>query len=271
MRAIALLLVMVLSACSNATDAPPSVPEPPRFARASPDPVAHGERLSKVLGCSGCHGDDLTGTDWGDAEYGTLWSANLNRSAAAHSHAELAAMITAGTRPDRALMEMPSYLFTRLEARDLGAVVAYLKTLKPTGPVHPEPTIGPKLAEEIRAGTYRDSAQQVADLGNQWPPDLGEKFAFGRYIVRATCAECHKMDLRGDDPATEEPPLSVDLRIVASYDPADFTTLMRTGKAAGDRELEMMSGVARRRYANLTDDEVAAIRAYLTELAARDP
>lgn len=271
MRAIALLLVMALSACSNAADAPPSAPEPPRFALVSSDPVAHGERLSKVLGCSGCHDDTLTGRDWSDPDYGSLWAANLTRSAARWSDAELTQMIVAGQRPDRALMEMPSHLFTGLHPDDLAALVAYLKSLEPAGPTYPEPTIGPMLAKEIAAGTYRNSAQQVADYAGKGPPDLGPQHALGRQILSATCAECHGGDLRGKPAPAPDAVARPDLRIVASYSPEDFTTLLRTGKAAGNREVGLMSTVARRRYANLTDDEVAAIRAYLTELAARDP
>ena len=62
-----------------------------------------------------------------------------------------------------------------------------------------------------------------------------------------------------------------DLRIVAAYDPQDFTALMRTGKAAGGREVGAMSEFARRRYASLTDSEIGAVRDYLVELARHDP
>ena len=133
-----------LGACSKTPDVPPAPSGPPRFELASSDPVKHGERLSKVLGCRGCHEADLTGQDWSD-EMGTLWTANLTQSAARYSHDELAAMITAGKRADRALIDMPSYLFSGLNPADVDAMVAYLKTLKPEGPVHPEPSMGPEL------------------------------------------------------------------------------------------------------------------------------
>jgi cytochrome c553 len=271
MRAITLLLVLALCACSNAADAPPSAAEPPRFVLAASDPVAHGERLSKVLGCSGCHNDNLTGNDWSEPQYGTLWSSNLTRSAARWSDDELTQMIVAGKRPDRALMEMPSYLFMGLHPDDVAALVAYLKSLEPVGPVHPEATIGPQLAKEIAAGEYRNSAQDVAEHAGKAPPDLGPQHALGRQILSATCAECHGVDLRGKPAPAPDAMPRPDLRIVASYSPGDFATLLRTGKAAGNREVGLMSTVARRRYANLTDAEVASVRAYLTELAARDP
>lgn len=260
-----------LAACSKTPDAPPAPSGPPRFELASSEQVKHGERLSKVLGCSGCHGDSLTGQDWSD-DIGTLWTANLTQSAQKYSHDELAAMITDGKRPDRSLMDMPSYLFSGLNPADVDALVAYLKTLKPEGAVHPDPSMGPELLAMQAKGEWMDSPARVADMKAKGPPDLGAKFAYGRFIVRATCVECHGIDLAGGKGPMEEdgnPPAN--LRIVGSYSPDDFTTLMHTGKAAGDREVGLMSKVARRRYANLTDGEVSAVRAYLTELAANDP
>ena len=264
-------VLMGLGACSKTPDAPPAPSGPLRFELASSDPVTHGERLSKVLGCSGCHGDDLTGQDWSD-EMGTLWTANLTQSAAKYSHEDLAAMITSGKRADRPLMDMPSYLFNGLNSADVDAMVAYLKAQKPEGPVHPEPSMGPELLAMQARGEWMDSAVRVAGMQGKGPPDLGADHDYGRFIARATCVECHGIDLTGGKEPMEadgNPP--PDLRNVGSYSPEDFAALMRTGKAAGAREVGLMSQVARRRYANFTEGEVGALRAYLTELARHDP
>ena len=274
MRQEWLMTMVALAACGDAASdpaAPDAQTPPPRFTQVSEDPAEHGERLSRVLGCTGCHNDDLTGNDWSEPQYGTLWSSNLTRSAAQWSDEELTQMIIAGKRPDRALMEMPSELFARLHPDDLAALVAYLKSLEPVGPVHPEATIGPQLAKEIAAGEYRNSAQQVADHAGEAPPDLGPDLALGRQIVGATCAECHGTDLRGKPAPDPDAKARPDLRIVAAYADSDFVTLMRKGKAAGNREVGLMSTVARRRYTSFTDAEVAAVKVYLSELAARDP
>jgi len=263
--------LIMLAACSKTPDAPPAPSGPPRFELASGNPVQHGERLAKVLGCTGCHDAGLTGKDWSDA-MGTLWTANLTQSAQKYSDDALAVMITQGRKPDRALVDMPSYLFSDLNAGDVDALVAYLKTLKPAGVIHPEPAMGPELKAMEAKGEWMDSAARVADMKAKGPPNLGTAQAYGRFIVRATCVECHGIDLTGGKGPMEadgNPPPN--LRIVGSYSPEDFTTLMRTGKAAGDREVGLMSKVAQRRYANFTDAEVAAVRGYLVELARRDP
>lgn len=264
-------LLLGLAGCSKATDPPPAPSGPPRFDLASTDPVKHGQRLANVLGCSGCHTDTFVGQDWSD-DLGTLWTANLTQSAAKYSQDELVAMIAQGRRPDRALLGMPSYLFTGLNPADIDALVAYLKTLKPEGTVHPEPEMSEQLKAMMAKGELRDSVGDVAANKDKGPPDLGKDHAYGRFLIRATCVECHGLDLTGgEEPMEGEGNPPANLRIVGSYSAEDFNHLMRTGKAAGDREVGLMSKVARRRYANFTDAEVAAVRGYLVELAKRDP
>ena len=164
-----------------------------------------------------------------------------------------------------------SEVFARLHPDDVAALVAYLKTLKPIGPVYPEATIGLLLQKEIDAGEYRNAAQLVAEEGGELSPDLGPAHAQARQIVSVTCAECHETDLRGEPAPAPDAAARPDLRMVASYSPEDFNTLMRTGMAAGNREAGLMSRAARRRYASFTDAEVEAVRGYLVELAKRDP
>ena len=254
-----------MAACSE------PAPQSPRFELASSDQVEHGKRLSHVLGCVGCHTPDLTGEDWTEPDMGVLWTANLTQSAAKYSHEELAAMITEGKRSDRALWDMPSFLFSELNDQDIADLVVYLKTLEPSGDAHPDPTIGPRLQAEIDSGEWVDSVQDVRDKRDQGPPDLGQEHAFGRHILRATCAECHGMDLGGSEAPMAGAPARPDLRMVASYSREEFAHFMQTGEAVGGRELELMSAVGRRRYSHFTDAEEDAIYNYLAELARRDP
>lgn len=270
MRAMLLLLGLCLAGCSAQADPPPPVLEATRFAFVSDDPVKQGERIAKVLGCTGCHGMDLAGKDWSD-ELGTLWTANLTRSAARHSDAELAAMIQTGQRADRSLIGMPSHLFTKLADEDLAAVIAYIRSRPLNGEEHPSPSFTAEYEKYRAQGKLPTSVEDVARHGEEMPPDLGREHELGRYIVRATCAECHGLQLRGAASELPGDKGRPDLRMVGSYDPADFVTLMRTGTAAGNREIGLMSEVARGRFANLTDAEVEAVRGYLAELAKRDP
>jgi mono/diheme cytochrome c family protein len=262
------LLAFALGACGDASDRA-GLPATVQFERAAAELVPHGERLSKVLGCSGCHGQDLRGEDWSEPGFGRLWTANLTRAVPRYSDAQLAAIIRRGARPDRPLWEMPSHLFAQLTEDDMAAVIAFLRSRPPSGIDHPAPAFGDEARREIVAGTFLSSPVLVKKHGAAWPPDAGPEHALGRYVVRATCAECHGMDLRGGQPhptATPRP----DLRMVAAYELRAFQRLLRIGKAAGDREVGLMSEVARGRYRHLTNREVAAVYAYLRKVGETD-
>lgn len=265
-----LVAALALSACGPHEPSPPEAAQV-NFARVSSDPIAHGERLSVVLGCSGCHGENLDGKDWSDPEFVIMWTSNLSRAMPTYSDAQLKKTITGGVRPDGSLLwDMPSHLFTKLAAEDMRALTQFLRSKPATGSLHARPQFKPAARKEMAAGLYKSSAAHVAEQGNQWPPDMGSEHALGRYIARATCAECHQMDLRGGVPYPGAPPRP-DLRVAGSYDSGAFQRLMRTGIAAGDREVGLMSGVARSRYSKFTDAEIAAVHGYLVAVARQNP
>ncbi len=230
----------------------------------------HGQRVADVLGCTGCHGANLTGEDWSQPGFGKLWTANLTKAVPRYTDEQLAHVIRSGTRPDRELWEMPSHLFTHLTADDMSALIAYLRSIPPKGSVHPEPVFEEGARREIAAGTFTSSAAQVKTKGSLWPADAGEPHSLGRYIARGTCAECHGMDLRGGQPNPQAKPRP-DLRMVAGYEREQFRRLLRTGRAVGDREVSLMSEVARGRYKHLTDAEIDAVHSYLQRVAEVDP
>lgn len=260
MRALTALIAATLVVVACSEPAPSPVVAAPRFERASADVVEHGRRLSSVLGCSGCHGADLTGKDWSDPGFGRLWTTNLPQAVPDYTDAQLAATIRGGTRPDGSVLwEMPSRIFTQLNDADMAAVIAFLRSRPPVGTVHPRPVFEAGGRAEIASGLLKSSAAEVAAAVAAQPPDLGADLALGRYLVRATCAECHGLDLRG---STSRP----DLRMVTAYDASQFETLMRTGKAIGDREVGLMSEVARSRFSHFTDRERQAVHLYLQKL-----
>lgn len=93
---------------------------------------------------------------------------------------------------------------------------------------------------------------------------LDDSTGLGEYLAVTICTECHGLDMRGGG---STPPLAM----AASYTEADFLRLMRTGVAIGGRELGLMASMARRRFTHMTDDELIAVHAYLTTLAAPPP
>ena len=257
------------SACAERRDEAPVAPAV-QFERASANVIEHGQRVADVLGCTGCHGADLTGEDWSEPGFGRLWTANLTRAVPRYTDEQLESVIRGGARPDRELWEMPSHLFTHLAAEDMSALIAFLRSTPAAGEVRREPLFEAGARRELEAGTFTSSAAQVKAKGHVWPPDAGQDHALGRYIVRATCAECHGLDLRGGQPHPQATPRP-DLRIAAAYEPEQFVRFMRTGLAAGDRQLSLMSEVARGRYRHFTDAELGAVHRYLRKVAEVAP
>lgn len=272
-RAIPGLAALALSACGGGDGNATTEAPPPQFEMAvgtGPEArLAHGERMARVLGCMGCHGADLTGERWIDMpEIAILYTSNLTRALPGYSDAQLEQTLREGTRPDGSdLWEMPSSLFTQLSAADMGALIAWLRTVPPTGEAHPRLVIGPVGRQMIEAGDVKPAAQHVREERDGGPPALDGSHDWARYMVRATCAECHGMNLEGGPSPEPGAAARPDLIVASAYSRDEFRQLLRTGAATGGRQLDLMAEVARGRYAHLTDREIDAIHAYLTARA----
>lgn len=233
-----------------------------------PDGAAarRGEHLATIYGCRGCHRADLTGGEWEtDPKFAIEYSSNLSRLVSRYSDAEIEAMLRTGKRPDGSVLwEMPSWMFARLSTADMRDLIAYLRTVPPAGVDHPRIVMGPGAHAEIKAGTFFDETVAIRRFSRALPIDAGPATARGRYIASVTCAECHGHALDGGKGTLSTP----DLRIVAAYDDAQFATLMNSGRAANGREMELMSVVARSRFAHFTAAERDAVRDYLRARAA---
>src|SRR3954471_4560916 len=266
----ALLLLAALAGLGGCREARRAeAPAPPQFERAVDGAtgrsalVAHGARLATVLGGNGCHGADLAGHVWSDdPREAILFTSNLTRALPGYSDAELERTIRFGARPDRSpLWEMPSQIFTHLSAPDMAALIAWLRTMPPAGQAHPRIVIGPQGRELIARGEIEPAPKMVRDNLRVWPARVDGRHDWARYMIRATCAECHGLTLTGhhDDPAHSPP----DLVVAGGYSRAEFRHLMRTGEPTGGRRLGLMAQVARSRFAHFTDREVDAIYDYL--------
>ncbi len=272
MRALALSVVLMCAGCERprGPDHPIEVAEEPvafegATAVSASAKTAHGERLTRVLGCRGCHGDQLEGKIWDNDPngYGVTWSSNLTRSVPTMSDAQLSDLLTNGVHPRRAnLWVMPSELFQHLSRPDLDAVVTYLRSLKPQGELSPDPVLGPVALLQAKTGEIKPAAALVEELVGAQPADLGSKHALGRYITKLTCAECHGPRLEGRKDDTP------DLIVTSGYTRAEFERLITEGVPTGGRKLKpLMQSVAENRYSRLTPNERDALYAYLKALA----
>jgi mono/diheme cytochrome c family protein len=227
--------------------------------------IEEGQRLAQLRGCSGgCHGKAASGAVMFGLFDGTrVVAPDLGDIAARYSTRDLERATRHGVKPDgtSVLRIMPSEMFASLSDRDLGLIVAYLRS-QPTGEqALPESSFGP--VARVMGFFFRRKigsllAAEVIDHQHPPPPDPADEAAYGRYLADTVCTECHGNDLRGS-PDGAIPGLAM----VLAYSREDFETLMRTGEALGGRELGLMAGVARSRFTHFTDTEITALHGYL--------
>jgi mono/diheme cytochrome c family protein len=237
--------------------AEPTLPRPA-------DAAARGARLAAVYGCTDCHGEDLRGRPFPHpAPFTAVASANLTLKAETYSDADFARVIREGVTPQGYSVEfMPSNAFVRMADDEAAAIIAYVRSLPAGGEDRPEWRPGWKGRWAMATGKFPPGQAFMADARAKAPADLGPETALGRHLASVACVECHGPDLKGD--RSGKPP---DLAVAGAYDPADFHRLLKTGVAAGGRQVGMMSAAARRRFSHFSDDEVEAIRLYLVARA----
>lgn len=225
---------------------------------------AHGERLSRVLGCRGCHGDGLVGQLWDNDPkgFGVMWASNLTRAVPTMTDQQFRDLMVKGRHPRRPdLWVMPSEMFQHLAQRDLDAIIAYLRTLPPVGEISPDPKLGPLAISQAKTGEVKAAALLVRDRRDQLPIDAGAATAQGRYMATVTCVECHGPRLDGQKSPEGSTP---DLNTAAAYSRAEFEQLITRGVATGGRKLHpLMQSVAKGRFAHLTPRERNELYAYL--------
>jgi mono/diheme cytochrome c family protein len=229
------------------------------------DAIAEGERQARLRGCFWCHGEQLQGQEYFvRADRGIRMIApNLTRKVLEYSDAELARAIRHGVKRDGTSVRpaMPSFAYYHLGDDDLGAIIAFIRSLPYQEGLHGEHHLWPIGRLRFAAGRLPPN---MADLIDHNEPrivieDAPEAIARGRYLANTLCVECH-------GPGQVRVRIAPDLEIAASYTKKEFVRLLRTGIPVGEREIDRhMVEVAKYRYADqLTDDEIDALYAYFT-------
>ena len=227
--------------------------------------LTEGQRLATVRGCyNGCHGERLDGGVFIDQPLlARLVAPNLTQVVAQYTDAELERVIRHGVRRNgRSTLGMPSSMFYHLRDQDLGAIIAFLRSAPVTEGPATEVSLGPLARLGLVLGKYHPQAELIDhDAPRLAVRDTSDHITFGKYLALTSCTECHGLDLQGN-PDGPTP----NLGIAATYSEEGFVRLMRTGKALGDRELRLMSDVARGRFSHLTAGEMKALHTYLNTL-----
>jgi mono/diheme cytochrome c family protein len=235
-------------------------------AATGPGAIARGKALADITGCTDCHRQDLRGGTFGEPDWlhGRYYASNLTRKAQRYSDADLSRIVREGVRPDgHGVVAMPSMGFVRLTDDEMADILAFVRSVPAGGIDQPEHVIGPLDQWDLWRERFKPTVAYVASERSKNPPQAGAAHESGRHVVEIVCVECHGGDLKGHGWDGDAP----DLRVVLSYDAPSFTRLLRTGVGADGKEHGLMSMIARDRLHKLTDDQIAAVFAYLTARA----
>ena len=224
-----------------------------------------GKRLSHMFGCAGCHQN--AGNMLFEAPHVIrLVAPNLTRIVPEYTDAEFLRLIRTGVRRDgTGVMVMPSATFANMSDDDAASLLAYYRSVKPLPDAEPEGTqihfIGRVVLALGKVPFAAKTAQpNLAPVHRPVATPEDE----GAYIVKTVCSHCHNLTESHDDGwGMVTPPLAM---MGQAYSNEDFHTLMRTGKAMGNREVGLMSDVARQDLSKMTDSEINAIHAYLNSV-----
>ena len=195
-----------------------------------------------------------------------LVAPNIPRIASGYTDADLVRTIRYGVRQDRTgLIVMPSDVYFAVNDKDMIALISYIRSLSDEGAEVPSMRLSIMPRFLLMTGEFEITPLEIGDLSNRPSYDLVDPIAQGNYLARVTCALCHGMDLKGRDfgDGTATP----DLTISAAYSPDEFKALIKTGVGVGDRDLGMMSEVARERFSLFSDEEIDLLYRFLLHRA----
>ena len=241
------------------------VPEDRGFSMdAGPVDIAEGERLMRVLGCmGGCHGKEMEGKVLFDAPmFARVAPPNISNATLKYSDVELEAIIRQGIMPDgRGVAVMPASYFSALRDQDLRNIIGFMRHA-PESDNDPGASSYSIMARLLFAkGEFKTAPER--EKYEITPPRNGAgAYLEADYITRIKCSECHGRDLRGGFVGEEATPSLV---LVLAYSEAEFTKLMRTGIARGDREVGLMSEISPTHFAYLRDEEIIGLYQFLQE------
>ena len=240
--------------------------------------IARGEHIATIRMCRYCHTEALSGHSDEVPGLITLSFPNLTSGAGGvgttNTDDDWVRAIRHGVGHDgRGLILMPSRVWYYLSDEDLGALIAYLKSLPP-------------VDNELRATDLEALGRVMLVLG-QIPPEAtqpdvtvidhdgsrpvapgpGVTVEYGKYLA-STCALCHGPDFNGQTISEGGPDyLAPNLTTggeVAFWSEADFMTTLRTGVTPSGHKLT--AKMPWKYFGQMTDEELKAVWTYLQSL-----
>lgn len=250
------------------------VPNEPLVIPTDAASIERGARLARTRGCLECHGANGAGQLYLDAmPVMQLYTANITRGGrtGSWSGADWTRALRHGVRPDgTGMFFMPVVDFRMMDDNDLGAIVAYLRTLPAMSDTHPRPVLGPVGRVLFLKGELDFLPAENVDHSTPVPPapPVGPTVEYGEYLAHA-CVGCHGNGYSGGHiPGTppDWPPaanITPDRNTgIGTMTMAQFADAVRRGRKRNGQQINPMH-MPWRQLAELTDDELAGLFAFL--------
>jgi cytochrome c553 len=242
---------------------------------AGAEAVARGKHVVEAMGhCNGCHGADFGGTVMLDSfAIGKLVAPNLTtgrggRGAALRTEDWVRALRHGLSRDGHPLKVMPSEAFQHLSREDLGAIIAYMRTVAPVDKDLGATHIGPLGRALFVFGVLPLLSYEAIDheAAARFSPPVGPTAEYGRYLAGASgCLACHGAELQGGKspaPGFPAPPRLARLGELG-WGEADFVRALRTGTRPDGRVLG--DSMPWRAIGQMNDTEIAALWRFIND------
>lgn len=264
------------------------------FADAQSDLVKRGDYLvNGILTCGNCHtpkgptGDIMDkafsgGLSWDEPPF-KVTAPNITQDKetgiGSWTNAQIKTLLRTGVKPNgvHGAMVMPTGFYHIMTERDLDAVIAYLRTLKPIKNKVPDPIYKMPQVEHVLPGSETPYTEAM----------LGDKLKRGFYLTTiAHCMECHTPMEKGvrrwdtrlgaggfDFPgpwgvSTSRNITSSKEKGIGNWTDAEIKRAITTGVRKDGSHLKPPMGF--HYYATLTADDLDAVMAYIRTVPAKE-
>ena len=241
------------------------------------DALAEGQRLYRSRGCADCHTEDGGGKVVLDDAPGRFVGSNLTKIARDYDVVDFVRAVRHGVAKDgRPLVMMPSMEYWHMSDRDLGHIIAYVKTLPPVERELPpqEPRLLGKVLHVFEVFPAYSAELIDHDAPRPAEPAVGPTREYGAYLAVGTCVGCHGEGMSGG-PIPGAPPdmgnpanLTPHETGLAGWSRDDFVRVMREGERPDGRQIatEQMPW---ENFRHFTDVELDALWTHLSSLPPR--
>ena len=238
--------------------------------------------VSTVAGCVDCHGAELSGAVFiDDPMLGSFFGPNLTPGMGGigqtYSDLDWARSIRHGIKPDGTpILIMPAMDYYNFSDADLGAIIAYLKTIPPVDNFVEASQAGPLGRVLVATGKVNLISAELINHTQPHPgaPERAATPEYGKYLASIGCIGCHGADMAGGpipgapagQPVPENLTPSGDL---GHWDEAQFIQTIRTGMTPSGRILDPQF-MPWPNLIQMTDTDLGALWAYLHSLPAKE-